>query len=301
MGCIVAMFGAITRAVAAVSAAVIVGCSAPSPPPDSPEPVGHGEAAALALAPDHVVVVVMQNRDPDQIVGAADALYFNSLVGSGALFTNSFAIGRPSQPNLLALFSGDTQGITDNGCPYEFAGPNLGSSLIRAGLTFGGYSEDLPDVGFAGCRTGLYVRKHSPWASWPALPATVHQPFSSFATDYAALPTVAFVTPNICNGTQECSVSVGDSWLRTHLDPFVEFGRTHNSLLIITWDEGDKASRDNRIATLFIGPMVAPGTYREVIDHYRVLRTIEDMFGLPPAGRGASVVPITGIWVRPAP
>jgi hypothetical protein len=42
--------------------------------------------------------------------------------------------------------------------------------------------------------------------------------------------------------------------------------------------------------------MVMPGQYDQIINHYSVLRTIEDMYGLPYAGNAASVDPIDGCW-----
>jgi acid phosphatase len=45
--------------------------------------------------------------------------------------------------------------------------------------------------------------------------------------------------------------------------------------------------------------MVRPGRYSDPITHYRVLRTIEDLYGLPHAGHAADVPPIAGIWLRP--
>jgi acid phosphatase len=88
--------------------------------------------------PDHVVVVMEENHGYSQIIGdTADAPYLNGLAQQGALMTNSFAVAHPSEPNYLALFSGSTQGITDDGT-YDFTGPNLAQSLLSAGLTFGG-------------------------------------------------------------------------------------------------------------------------------------------------------------------
>jgi hypothetical protein len=42
--------------------------------------------------------------------------------------------------------------------------------------------------------------------------------------------------------------------------------------------------------------MVRAGSYTERIDHYRVLRTLEDLYGLRPTGNAANVAPITTIW-----
>jgi hypothetical protein len=68
-------------------------------------------------------------------------------------------------------------------------------------------------------------------------------------------------------------------------------------LLIVTWDEdSDKAKENNRIVTLFVGPMVKAGRSDQRITHYNVLRTIEDLYGLSHSGASADAEPITQIW-----
>jgi acid phosphatase len=91
------------------------------------------------------------------------------------------------------------------------------------------------------------------------------------------------------------SIARGDAWLHAHVSPIVDWAMKHDALVIVTWDESDNAI-DNHIPTIFIGPMVKPGRYDEPITHYRVLRTIEDLYGLPHAGRSATVPPILGVW-----
>jgi len=97
--------------------------------------------------PDHVLVVVMENKDPGEIIGNASAPYLTGLARAGASFTDAHAETHPSQPNYLALFSGSTQGVTDNGCDHRLTAPNLGSALLASGRTFAGYSEGLPQAG----------------------------------------------------------------------------------------------------------------------------------------------------------
>jgi hypothetical protein len=63
----------------------------------------------------------------------------------------------------------------------------------------------------------------------------------------------------------------------------------------MTFDEDDGAHA-NRIATIFAGPMVQPGQCSEHINHFNILRTLEDMYGLPHAGQSANVSPITDVW-----
>ena len=247
--------------------------------------------------PDHIVLVIEENKSYAQIIGNPDAPYINALARQGALFSRSFGVAYPSQPNYLALFSGSTQGITSNSCPHTFSGDNLASELIRAGLSFGSYSESMPSTGYAGCKHGSYQRKHNPGVNWQGVnvPASANMPFSAFPEEYAKLPTVSIVVPNMEHGMHDGTIREGDDWLKTHLDPYVQWARTHNGLLIVTWDEDDRRS-NNRIPTIFAGPMVRPGVSRRRIDHYDVLRTIEEMYGLRSVGKSADATPITDVW-----
>jgi hypothetical protein len=258
--------------------------------------------------PDHIVMVIEENHSFSQIIDSPDAPYINRLAAQGAVFTKSFGVTYPSQPNYLALFSGSTQGITDNSCPHTLTTANLGHALLAAGLTFAGYSEDLPSIGSLICSVGLYARKHNPWVNWQGsvangLPATANVPMTSFPTDYTTLPTVSVIVPNQVNdmhhGKNPEAIQTGDRWLREHLDAYVQWAQEHNSLLIVTWDEDNK-KENNRIVTLFVGPIVQAGRYEQRITHYNVLRTIEDLYGLPHAGASADATPITQIW-KPAP
>ena len=248
--------------------------------------------------PAHVVVVVMENKSAEAIVGAPQAPYINTLIRHAALFTNSHAIGHPSQPNYLALFSGSTQRTTSDSCPQSFAGPNLGQELIRSGRTFAAYSEGLPTPGYTGCSIDEYARKHAPWTDFTNLPRSVGRPYGQFRPG-ATLPTVSFVIPNVCHDMHSCSVATGDRWLSVHLPLYLRWAQNHDSLLILTWDEAHGSST-NQIATIFAGPMVKPGRYGQRITHYTVLRTIEDMYRLPHAGSSRQPRPITGVWTNAA-
>jgi acid phosphatase len=242
-----------------------------------------------------VVVVIFENKASGSVIGSAHAPYLTSLSTAGAFFTDAHGVTHPSQPNYLALFSGSTQGVTGDSCPLTFSTPNLAAQLLAAGRTFVGYSEDLPAPGSAVCNAGRYARRHVPWADFPALPPSLNQPYSALPANLATLPTVAFVVPNLCDDMHDCGVAAGDSWAKAHLPAYADWARTHNSLLVVTFDE-DEGTAGNHIATLLIGPMVTPGPSSQRIDHYSVLRTLEEMYGLAPIGAAATAQPITGVW-----
>jgi len=308
--------------------------------------------------PDHVMIVIMENKSFGQIIGNAAAPNINALAAEGANLVNvasdpnaltsgSHALRHPSQPNYLDLFSGSHQGVLSDGRPgtlaeplssaLPFNTPNLAASLIAASLSFATYSEDLPSAGFDGDSYSTdpaktqYERKHNPVANWQAadapanyhVPFSCNQPFSAFPTDaagYATLPTVSFVIPNQQNDMHDGSVAQGDAWLKAHIfDGYYQWAKTHNSLLIVTFDEDATNTATNQITTIFAGALVKPGNFSETninpldlrppdgwitptgtaMNHFNLLRTIEEMFGLAPLGGSANTPAVTDVF-RPA-
>lgn len=242
------------------------------------------------------------------------------------------------------FFSGNHQGVLQDGrpgtsseplsAPLPFNTPNLAAALLANGYSFATYSENLPSVGFDGDSYSTdpaktqYQRKHNPVANWQAadapannhVPFSCNQPFTAFPTDaagYAALPTVSFVVPNQQNDMHDGSIGQGDSWLKTQiLDGYYQWAKSHNSLLIVTFDEDANNTPTNQIVTIFAGALVQSGNYPETninppdarppdglvtptgtaMNHYNVLRTIEEMFGLAPLGGSANAPPLTDIF-----
>jgi hypothetical protein len=251
--------------------------------------------AAPLPRPDHVVVVIEENRGYSQIMVKQNSdSYIHALVKRGMLFTQSYAITHPSQPNYLALFSGSTQGSRDDDCPMNYTGENIANSLTSNKLSFSSYSESLPSAGSTVCRAGGYQRKHNPAVNWH-LPATVNLTFNDFPQDFSQLPTISFVIPDQRNDMHDGSFFTADEWLKKHIDPYISWAFKHNSLLILTWDE-DNGSEGNRIVTLLVGPMVKTGTSAQRINHYSVLRTLLDFYDLPAFNASQDAEPISAIW-----
>ncbi|HEY6351498.1 MAG TPA: alkaline phosphatase family protein, partial [Candidatus Angelobacter sp.] len=266
--------------------------------------VTHSATVALTVSqanifgitpPDHVVMVIEENHSFAQIIGSSSAPFINSLAQQGTLFTQSFAVEHPSQPNYLDLFSGSNQGVTDDSCPHTFSTENLASELAAAGQPFTGFSEDLPAAGSTVCTSGAYAEKHAPWVNFTNVPASENQPFTSFPTDFTNLPTISIIDPNLNDDMHDGTIAQGDTWLQQHLSSYIQFAQTHNSLFILTFDEDDNAS-GNQIATIFVGPMVKQGQFSETINHFNVLRTLEDLYGLTHVGGAANATPISDVW-----
>ncbi|HEX9006712.1 MAG TPA: alkaline phosphatase family protein, partial [Bacteroidota bacterium] len=266
---------------------------------------------------DHVVIVVEENKDYEEVIGNEAAPYINgTLKAAGANLTQMYAEEHNSEGNYFWLFSGNNQSVgyedaipdSQTRADYPFRTPNLAERLLQRGYTFRGYAEDLPSVGSTVDRAGLYARKHVPWISFANIPqgpnadSSVNLQFLQFPDDFTKLPTVTFVIPNLIDDmhdrsdTAAVAVRNGDDWLRTHLDAYYRWARDHNSLLVLTFDENDDtghalgltdpASDDksirNRIPTILAGAHVKPGDYPEGrgMTHVNLLRTLEAMYGL---------------------
>ncbi|MBP7949800.1 MAG: DNRLRE domain-containing protein [Verrucomicrobiales bacterium] len=282
-------------------------------------------ASAAPPRYDHVVIVVEENRTAGQIVGdTINAPYITSLAAGGVSIGRMFAHEHPSQPNYLQLFSGANQGVVDDELPpnfsttststYPFVSLNLGRELLDAGFTFAGFSEDLEMAGAAdwadfdphsATYPGVkYRRKHNPWANWVAkesplpanqLPPSINRAFTQFPANFAQLPTVSFVIPDQDHDMHDGSRREGDDWLRDHLDAYAQWAKTHNSLLVITWDEDDY-DETNQIPTVLHGAGLRTGTVTAgTWTLHNLLRTLEDMYGVAThAGAAGQVRSIIG-------
>ena len=261
---------------------------------------------------DHVVIVIEENKDYEQIIPSKDAAFINQMAADGALFTKMFSEEHSSEGNYFWLFSGSNQavGFDDDIPKKKFTTSNLGQQLIAGGRSFKGYAEDLPAIGAEDRLARGYARKHVPWISFANVPngktveSSSNLRFSDFPKDLSTLPTVSFVVPNLFNdmhsGKWDALVKTGDQWLSDHLGDYRRWAKDHNSLLIVTFDENDNDSDfsgltdprstdsgiKNRIATVFSGARVKAGQYPEGngITHVSILRTIEAMYALPRSG-----------------
>ncbi|MCF2525619.1 putative Ig domain-containing protein [Yinghuangia soli] len=264
-----------------------------------------GSAGAATLPNyDHVVIVVHENTNYEDIAGnTREVPYINTLIAGGASFTNFHGEVHPSQGNYFAMFSGATQGATSDACPEPgspYSADNLAKQLIDKGKTFGSYNEDW-DGNPATCTTAKYARKHNPWFAFSNVPTSTAKKMTDFPTDYNQLPTVSFVVPNLCNDMHDFGCrTTGDTWTKNKLSGYAEWAKSNNSLLIVTFDE-DAFRSQNQIATVFYGAHVKQGTYGTNYNHYNMLRTLQDMYGLRTSGQSTNVPAITEVWNTTTP
>ena len=262
--------------------------------------IGYPAAQAGKGVPalDHVVVLVFENKDEQQVIGARAAPTFNAMARRYVRFTQYHGVSHPSLPNYIAMVSGSTQGITNDCTTCIVDAPNLADSLEQAGRTWKTYAEGLPQPGFTGALADLYAKKHDPFVYFRDIASSPGRrkrvvPFTQLRVDLRenTLPDFALIVPDMCNSMHDCSVRTGDRWLARVLPPLLKL---RNTLVFVTFDEGNAG---NHIPTAALGTAVRRGTrITTPTNHYSLLRTIEQAWGLPLLGRSAAAKPITAIW-----
>ena len=264
-----------------------------------------GAGQAVVPKVDKVVLVVFENKEFPQVVGTGAAPTFDAFAKRYALLTDYRGVAHPSLPNYLALVSGSTQGVTSDCTTCVVAARNLADTLERAGRTWKTYAEGLPAPGFTGPSAGRYAKKHDPLLYFEDVvgrPDRLRRivPLTAFRRDLEAhaLPDFSLVVPDLCHDMHDCPVSTGDAWLGAFLGPLLRSGELGHGVVYVVFDEGTgDAGGGGRVPALVVGPLVRPGARaRGPLDHYSLLRTIEDAWRLPRLARSAAARPITGIW-----
>jgi hypothetical protein len=106
------------------------------------------------------------------------------------------------------------------------------------------------------------------------------------------------IVPNQTNDMHSSWTSTGDAFLAAFVPSLLASPAFTDSVLFITWDEGtSKANGGGHIATIVATPGMTPG-YKSgaTVNHYSILRTIEQAWGLPLLGEAATAPTLQFPW-----
>jgi phosphatidylinositol-3-phosphatase len=287
---------------------------------------GGGESSVIApttytavpqALPDfrHIFVIVMENREAADIIGSPQARYLNALSQKYGLATSSYAITHPSLPNYLALLGGDTFGIQSDCTSCYVNAPNLVDELTSSQRTWGAYMESMPQPCFLGDRYP-YAQKHDPFLYFDDIrtnPDRCRQvmPLAPLANQLAfdQVPDFVWITPNLCSDMHDCSTAQGDAWLQIWVPRILASSAWKDGgALFITFDEGTtndgccRYAGGGHIVTLVISPLGKPHYRSSIpIDHYSLLRTITEAWGMPDLGHSgdAATTPLADFFSSP--
>lgn len=248
----------------------------------------------------HIFVIVMENKERGAIVGNHDAAYINQLAAQFGQANHFYGTTHPSLPNYLAMTGGDTFGITSDCTDCFVAADNLAIQLENGGRSWKAYVEGMPSPCFVGDAPPDYRQKHNPFIYYDNVRQNPTRcdhivPFTQLAADLQAntLPDFVWISPNMCHSMHDCDIGTGDAWLKTWVSQILASPAwQRDGVLFITFDEGKGPAgcctyaAGGQIDTLVISPLVQPGFASDTpYNHYSLLRTIEEVWGLPLLGK----------------
>jgi len=219
--------------------------------------------------------MIFENEEYTSIIGKSTLPNFNKLAKQYALLTNDYAVGHPSLPNYVALTSGSTQGITSDCGSCSVNATNIADEIQSSGRSWKGYMESMPSPCYLNSSSG-YSLNHNPFIHYNDIKSNTARcqqhvvPLTQLDTDLKnhALPSFAWITPNLCNSGHDCGATAADKFLGPEVSKIISSSSfDQNSLLIVTFDEGSStksccnlpSKAGGRIATILISKLVKPG------------------------------------------
>jgi hypothetical protein len=278
---------------------------------------------------EHIFVILMENTSYQTLVDTTNTPYIHALMADGAISSEYHGVEHPSLSNYIAMTSGM---ITDNGaldcdceptggecgtftcnfathsCGCPQAQANLADQLDAAGISWKAYAEAMGTP----CNltsAGSYAVKHVPFLYFPTLTDDTARcaahvvDYDAFAGELATAPRFTFITPDLTHDMHDPvpagaqNYANGDTWLAQEVPAILASQAfLDRGLLLIVWDEDDLSgvlAPDDPVPFIAMSPLARQayvGTTR--IDHYALLATIEDAFGVPRLGAAASATPL---------
>ena len=209
------------------------------------------------------------------------------------------------------------------GCVYPESVQTVAGQLSAAGKTWKGYMEDMgtpclhpepgaPDSNHDAQEGRQYATRHNPFVYFAGITSSPEcqandVDFSNLGADLetvASTPNLSYISPNLCNDGhdnpcvdgREGGLVSADAWLGKHVPEILASpAYKQDGMLVITFDEAEGKERGGaalpggaaggRIGALVLSPLARAGTTSDrLYNHYSLLASIEDTFGLPYLG-----------------
>jgi acid phosphatase len=262
---------------------------------------------SIVPSSNHVFLLIEENHSYSNVIGSSSMPYLNSVASKYGLATQYYANTHPSIGNYFMLTTGAIITNNDSSCS-TITNDNVVRHLLTAGKTWKSYAEGLPSVGYTGCGSGAYVKRHNPFAYFSDVSNSSEKnnlvPFTQFSKDRinGTLPNFSFIVPNLNDDAHDGTLTQADNWLKTNIAPLLSSATFQkDGILIIVFDESvdsDTAHGGGRIAAVVIGPKVKPGSKTATLyQHQNMLKTLMEALGVKTyPGAAGSAQPITGVF-----
>jgi phosphatidylinositol-3-phosphatase len=278
--------------------------------------------APIVSTPDSpkVALVVFENQRYEETLNNPNIPFINSLIAQGGIATNYFANTHPSIGNYFELTVGKTIS-NDLFFTGQVDDANIASEMCAAGISWKGYFESMPSVGYVGDRAVPYAKTHNPFAYFTNVIHSDEQrakmvPFDQFATDLknGTLPQFIYIMGNQFSDMHDCTnlphdlcpnntrIAQGDAFLQQNVGPLLNDPNfAKNGILIVTWDESfdqDFRNGGGHIITFMVGANIKKGFQSTTFyAHQNLLRFVSDRLNITPPGDAASAADMSEFLV----
>lgn len=263
-------------------------------------------AAARDRSVTKLLVLVVENHSLDQM--RKQMPYTAGLADRFGYATGYRGVGYPSLPNYIAITSGSTHGIADDGSPdkHPLDGQSVFGQAVAHGRTAAVYADGMPANCDPVSRGGDdYAVKHNPWVYYQSERALCQQgdvPATLLpeAARKGALPDVGMVVPNLCHDAHDCDLSVADRWISQVMGDVFDGPdwKSGHLAVVITADTDDRTA-GNLILTVVIHPSQHHHVVDQPLDHYSLSRLYSDVAQAPPLDRAASAPDLARVFGLP--
>ncbi|HET6148058.1 MAG TPA: alkaline phosphatase family protein [Polyangia bacterium] len=248
----------------------------------------------------HVVIFAFENRTWSNVglgFSASTMPYLHSLAAQCSFFSD-WTETNTSQ-NSLTQYIGETSGVSNtstvNDCNPSPSCQSTDNNIFRQVRLAGGTARNYVEGATTGCSASGNAAKHIPGLYYFGTYTdgtgshndhdfcnTEVRPYSEF--DANNLPTYAFITPNLCNDGHDCGDSVVDAWASTNIQSVLNSSAYQaGTVAVFVWYDEDHPVPNLEIArTSHKGNITQTG----VGTHAALLKTIEDLLGLPFMNQG---------------
>jgi hypothetical protein len=255
-----------------------------------------GSTAEPPSTYEHVVMLVNENRtwtggrSPAVGMGfsGGDMPFLEGLATDCTYFVDWAEMD--AEENSLNQYIGLTSGVKSrtisDDCPPSDTCRSTDDNIFRQVRESGGTARTYVDGATEPCSAGDNRVKHIPALYYqggddPSHCADEVRPMSEFDPD--ALPTFAFVVPDLCHDGHDCGDDVVDEWARATLQPVLDSAsyRRGETLVVVIYDE------DQPVPNLLVAPTAHQGPIDQLVgSHASLLKTVELALGLPVLDQG---------------
>ena len=269
--------------------------------------------------------ITMVGGQSPNLQTSSDCLFYSDWVGTTTPDSNGQVTGTGCvYPAAIKTIANQLQ---DSGRSWKGYMEDMGNDLARDGrATCAHPALNSQDKTQSASATDLYATRHNPFMYFHAIiddqaNCDAHVlPLTALTADLAsaaATPNYTFITPNLCNDGHDTGCVNGKPGGYASIDTFLQEwvpkitsseAFKKDGLLIVTFDEAepgpgaDSAACCNepagpnftggigggRVGAVLLSPFIKAGTVSDVpYNHYSMLRSIEDIFGVPHLGYAA--------------